>query len=133
MGYLGIIIAAIAQVIIGSLWYGPFFGDTWMKLSGIKKPKVITSEIKRKMIGSYIWMFIGAIVMSYVLKIVILQFPFASVAGVSITALIVWLGFIVPVQAGTVLWEGKPFKLYILNITYYLVTMVVSALILLKI
>lgn len=132
MSYWGILVAAIAQVVIGSLWYGPLFGNTWMKLSGIKKPKVINSQMKKHMMASYIWMFISSIVMAYVLKVVILQFPFASATGVAITAFIVWIGFIAPVQLGMVLWEGKPFKLYAINVLYYLVALIVSALILLK-
>jgi hypothetical protein len=41
-----------------------------------------------------------------------------------------WLGFVAPVQLGSVLWEGRPVKLYAINTSYYLVTLAVMSLIL---
>jgi hypothetical protein len=32
-----------------------------------------------------------------------------------------WLGFVAPVTLGTVLWEGKPWKLWFINVGYYFV------------
>ena len=40
-----------------------------------------------------------------------------------------WLGFIAPVTLGSVLWEMKSWKLWILNNAYYLVVLVVMGLI----
>ena len=34
-----------------------------------------------------------------------------------------WLGFIAPVTVGMVLWEGKPWKLWMIVAGYWLVTM----------
>ncbi|MDO8510396.1 MAG: DUF1761 domain-containing protein [bacterium] len=41
-----------------------------------------------------------------------------------------WLGFIAPVTLGSVLWEGRSWKLWFLNNAYYLVTLVVMGIIL---
>ena len=35
--WLGVIAAAAAPFLIGSLWYGPVFGKTWMRLTGLAK------------------------------------------------------------------------------------------------
>src|SRR5258705_12057280 len=34
MNWIAIIIATVAAMVIGFLWYGPVFGKTWMALTG---------------------------------------------------------------------------------------------------
>ena len=41
-----------------------------------------------------------------------------------------WLGFVAPVTLGSVLWEGKSPKLWVLNNGYYLVSLIVMGVIL---
>lgn len=43
-----------------------------------------------------------------------------------------WLGFIATVTLGGVLWEGKPWKLWIFNNGYQLISLAVMAVILVK-
>ena len=42
----------------------------------------------------------------------------------------IWLGFVATILLGGLLWEGKSVKLYCLNITYYLVSILLMSLIL---
>ena len=37
INWLAVIVAAAAPFVIGSLWYGPVFGQIWMRLTGISK------------------------------------------------------------------------------------------------
>ncbi len=37
MEYLGIVLGAVAYIIIGMIWFGPLFGKVWMKSIKIKK------------------------------------------------------------------------------------------------
>ena len=37
INWLAVIVAAASPFVIGSLWYGPVFGKTWMRLTGISK------------------------------------------------------------------------------------------------
>jgi len=41
-----------------------------------------------------------------------------------------WIGFAAPALLGSVLWEQKPFRLYLINSLYWLVPLVVMAIIL---
>ncbi len=41
-------------------------------------------------------------------------------AGVSV-GFGAWIGFVAPVSLGIVLWDGKPWKLWMINAGYYLV------------
>ena len=50
-----------------------------------------------------------------------------GVAGAWQLAFWIWLGFIATVMLGSVLWQGKPWKLYILNVAYQLVSLFAMA------
>lgn len=134
INFLAIFACGVLSMILGSIWYGPLFGKTWMKLSGIKKPEKMTKEIKNSMIRSYSIMFLGSLVMAYVLQhTLVFAEAYLQVSGVSgalMGAFWNWLGFVVPVSIGTVLWEGKPWKLWFLNIGFVLVQLCVMAIVL---
>lgn len=126
--YLGIILCAIASLIFGSIWYGPLFGNQWMKLMKIAKPKKITPAMKKMMMKSYSIMFIGSIVTATVLSFTIVKIYPLYFAW--FTTALLWLGFMVPMMTGSVIWEGKPWKLFFLNSFYQLINLIISATIL---
>jgi len=41
-----------------------------------------------------------------------------------------WIGFIAPIMFGIVLWERKPVRLYLLNVMFQLISLLVMAVIL---
>ncbi len=115
--------AAIVQMILGGLWYGPFFGKSWSALMGFT-PETMAAA-KKGMARSYVLMFIGALLMAWILAHAIffatayLAF-YGAAAGIAV-GFLNWLGFVAPVTLGSVLWEGKPWRLWLLNAGYYLV------------
>lgn len=131
INYPAVLVAAIASFVIGGLWYGPIFGKQWMAVMNMTKEKM--DEMKQKgMAKSYILMFVGSLVTAYVLSCVMTAgAPYLAVNGVlgATAGLVVgfwmWLGFIAPVSMGSVLWEGRPWKLWFLNAGYYLVSLAV--------
>jgi len=42
-----------------------------------------------------------------------------------------WIGFVAPAMLGQVLWEQKPFSLYLINAGYWLVSFIAMAIVLL--
>ena len=122
-----VLTAAIASMIIGALWYSPLlFGNAWMRLMGFNKKDI--EKAKKKGMGKlYFYNFIGALVMACVLA------WFIGVSGASglsegiIVGFYVWVGFIAAIHIGSVLWEGRPFSLYLINISYWLVNLIVGA------
>lgn len=138
VNFLAVLAAAVAQIILGFLWYGPLFGKTWAALMGWT-PEAMTAmkndpQAKKKMTRSYIIMAIGSLLMSYVLAhAIIFAGSYLNASGVSaglMGGFWNWLGFIVPVTVGTVLWEGKSWKLWFLNASYYLVGLLIMGMIL---
>lgn len=128
INYLAVLVAAIAAMVIGGVWYSPLgFGKPWMRLMGYGDK--VPEGSKRAMMRSYAFMFAGALVMAFVLA----HFAFIWGARETLSAVQLgfwtWLGFVAPVQLGTVLWEGKPWMLFFLNTAYYLVTLIAMAVI----
>ncbi|MBI5457928.1 DUF1761 domain-containing protein [Candidatus Kaiserbacteria bacterium] len=125
-----ILAAGAASVLIGWIWYHPrVFGTTWMRLANIT-PEM--AERGKKMMPLYA--FIGlcaSMLIAYVMNYVGIAFQIYDwVGAVFELALWSWLGFVVPVTLGTVLWEQRPLKLYLINVSYWLVSFVAMALIL---
>ncbi len=123
INYLAVFVAAVISMAIGAAWYSPaLFGVEWMTLSGIKEKDI--EKAKEKGMGkSYLAGFIGALVMSVVLAHFI-DFTRATTFREGLSAgFWIWLGFVAPVILGTVLWEAKPTRLYIINISYWLLSL----------
>lgn len=120
--------AAIAAMIIGLLWYSPMlFGTKWMKLSRVDpKASKDTSAMWSAMLG----MFVGSLIMAYILANVLILMSITTVSLALIAALWLWLGFIVVPFSSAVLFERRPVALFFINIGNYLVTLLAMAAIL---
>ena len=126
INYLAVIVAAVVNMAIGSLWYGPIFGKIWTALAGMTEEHI--NEAKTKGMGkSYALAFLGSFIMSYVLAhALVFASEYFKVYGFSaglMAGFWNWLGFVAPVTLGSVLWEGKPWKLWFLNNGHYLVAL----------
>ena len=121
MSYIGILVSAIASMIIGSLWYGPLFGKQWLKLSNFTKQQIADGK-KRMSAKLYFLGFLASLLTAYVLGGLMGALRTGTIKGALLLGSLVWLGFYVTTLSGSVLWEGKPFKLYLINIVYWLVT-----------
>ncbi|MFZ2555569.1 MAG: DUF1761 domain-containing protein [Minisyncoccia bacterium] len=130
INYIAVIVAAIAQMALGFIWYGPLFGKQWTTLMGWSEAELKAGQEKMQKEGwkTYGLQLIGAVVMAYVLAHVsYLALIYASSpfhAGIS-SAFWMWLGFIAPVMLGSVLWDGKSWKLFFLQSGYYLVGLLI--------
>ena len=127
INYMAVLAAAVASIVLGFVWYGPLFGKTWAQLMGFDKKKMAEAKKKGMPKQTWILMILGTLVTSYVLAHFVDYLDATNLAGALQAGFWLWLGFIVPVQLGMVLWEGKPWKLYILNVAYYLVNLSVMA------
>ena len=121
MNWLAIIIAAIANMIIGFLWYGNFaFGKSWMKLSGRamgegQQPGPL-----------YALTIIGAIVQAIAMSWFAVHTGANSGAAGAILGLLVGLGFIAPAMFADVLFAGRPAHLYAITAGYQVLAAVVQ-------
>jgi hypothetical protein len=130
VNFVAILIAAIANMVLGYIWYGPLFGKAWMKLSQIKMDKMKSSGMGK----SYALMFLGSLVMAWVLAhALVFGNAYLHTSGAQsgiMVGFFNWLGFVAPVMLSSVLWDGKPWKLWLLNSGYYLIGLMLMGVIL---
>lgn len=132
INYWAVLGAAVAMMLVGSLWYGPFFGKKWMKLLGTTHADM-KERSKRTGVSAPVamaLMFVCTLVLSYILANVILLLGAATEGDALLIAFWAWLGLVVPVLASFVLFEQRPVKLFLINIGYYFVAFGAAAFIL---
>lgn len=120
INYLGVLVAAIAAMVIGYVWYGPLFGKTWMKEAGVKDMKG-----NGNMAMTYGVQYVAAAVMAYVLAVIFQMTGTADyMTGFKMTFWL-WLGFVATAAIGAVLFERKSWTYYGVNVAYHLVSLLV--------
>ena len=126
INYWAVLVAAIAGMVTGFLWYGPLFGRMWMGMMNFDKKKM--NEAKKKGMGkTYVLAFVTSLIMSYVLAHFINYVQATTIFDGVVLGFWLWIGFFATTQLGMVLWEGKPVKLYVLNTLHHLVSLAVMA------
>lgn len=133
INYPAAVVAALAGFVLGFLWYGPLFGAQWIALMGFSKKDMEVAK-KKGMVKQMVLALIGSLVMAFVLKhSLVFASEYLGVTGVSAglqAGFWNWLGFIAPVTLGSVLWEGRSWKLWFLNNTYQLANLCLMGVIL---
>jgi len=131
-------VGVLSAMVIGFIWYGPLFGKAWAKEVGVdlsQKPPA------REFIRSMSMMLIGAFLIAYCLahnveawRMVMGQFlASGQMPGMQASQIPMMLalnsagwttiGYIVPIVLNQVAFEKKSWKLFFINVGYYLVTL----------
>ncbi len=133
INYVAVLVSAVFMMVLGYIWYGPLFGKQWIALMGWTR-EAMQEAMKKGMAKNYAIMALGALLMAFVLDhALIFGSAYMNISGYPAgleVGLWNWLGFIAPVTVGSVLWDGKPWKLWFLNAGYYLVGLLVMGVIL---
>jgi hypothetical protein len=130
INWLAILACGIVYMVVGFLWYGPLFAKSWMKLVGLNQRDIEKSMKEGRMPKVYATSFISALVTAYVTNILVVMLNVMNVGSAISLGIMLWLGYVAATQATLVLYENRPTKLYLINIGYYLVTIVLTAIIL---
>ena len=112
-----ILLAGLVAPIVGFVWYHPrVFGSMWIRLVNISPENLETRKRKAPILS--IIAFVSAVLMAFV---------FTVIGATIVSAVFVWVGFVVPVMLWQVLWEGRPVKLFTINASYWLVVLCLMA------
>ncbi|HUI93547.1 MAG TPA: DUF1761 domain-containing protein [Chitinivibrionales bacterium] len=119
INYMAVLVAAFVNYVLGMLWYGVIFGKSWRRMSGIPQMTISLSGIVLGVVGS--------LLMSYVLAYAVIfgnAYRNAGGAGGGLAAgFFYWLGFVAPVKLGMVIYEKRPWPLWLLNSAYWLISL----------
>ncbi len=125
VNYTAVLVAALAQFIIGFLFHGPLFGKTWMKLANIRPTG---KEKFADMVPQMIQNLLVNIAFAYVLAAVYLFATTSPVMGGSgalngmVCAFWIWLGFVFTTTSIEVIWMGRSRKLWLFELVASLVS-----------
>ncbi|MCU1268705.1 MAG: hypothetical protein JWM21_5023 [Acidobacteria bacterium] len=119
--YPAVIVATIVHFILGGLWYSPLlFGNKFIQLINWSPQKLQQVEN-----ASYAKELVIAFVMSLILVYILAHFvqytKATSAMGGIQTAFWLWLGFIVTTHVPMVIFEGRNFGLFLINVAYQFV------------
>ena len=125
VNYIAVLACVVVAMVLGYIWYGPLFGKEWMRLMGINRDSMSGGDKNMGML--YGIQAVGALVMAFVMShALIFAAAYLHESGISAglqTGFWNWAGFVAPVTIGMVLWEGKPWKLWMIIAGYWLLTM----------
>jgi hypothetical protein len=132
INYWAVIVAAVASMAVGFVWYGMLFRKQWMELMGYTVESM--GQMRMSANKAYILQFIASLVMAYVLAhSLIFASAYTGTTGAAAGMTVgfwSWLGFVAPITLGIVLWENKPWKLWVINASHYLVVLMIMGIIL---
>lgn len=108
INFLAIILASIAEFIIGAIWYTPLFGKMWREIHGMDKISKAEQQKMMKSMGPFLALqLLVTLVTTTVLAIFIAYQPTwnpYAMAG------FFWIGFVVPTQVSGVVFGGTQAK-----------------------
>jgi hypothetical protein len=119
---LAVLVAVITHMVTGLVWFMPgLFGRQWAELT--------KQELKpaRQWIAAGV---IGHQLIALVLAVVVLLAGATTMLDGMAVGVLMWLGFIVTLEAGELIWEKIPLRLFAIRIGNHFVAMSVAGAIL---
>lgn len=119
VNWLAVVVAAVINMFVGFLWYGPLFGQTWLRLIG-KSPQDIEQDNSMYAISA-----LAALVSAYVLAVIIRTVGVTGWVNGALTGAFVWIGI---GATGTLVYttfEGPPRSVWSLHAAYQLVVFLI--------
>lgn len=133
VNYLAILLASIASMVLGFLWYSPLlFGNQWMKLRGFtaESLKKAQKEMGPLYGVSFVVSLVTAYVLSHVMTLSGAYFGYPKITIGLNTAFFMWIGFMMPVQLTATIFGSKKWALFGIDTGYQLASVIVMALVL---
>lgn len=130
INYWLVLLGVVISIIIGSVWFSPLmFGKLWMKINGVEhKSKEELKAMQKEMGSAYILQaLLSAMHVLTMFMLIEIFYPFGFSWWYAVV--FIWVGFVIPIQAGDLLWGNTPkglrVKKFLVNATYQLVSMLI--------
>ena len=120
VNWLAVLVAAIVNVVVGSLWYGPLFSGLFLRLIGKREEEIEASPLVFPL-G-----FVMGLVTTYVLAVIIGSAGVTTWWGGAVTGAVVWIAIGALTSANTILYEDRPVGLWLLYSSYQLVVLTIA-------
>lgn len=119
VNYFAVLAAALASYVLATVWYAFLFPGLWKQLTGITE--------MRPSPGKMALVFLACVVMSFVLlHSIVFGNAYVGTSGVHgglMGGFFSWLGFVAPVTLMGVMYEKRPWMLWLLDNGFWLVSL----------
>lgn len=131
INHVAVIVASVVFFIIGGLWFAPpLFGKIWQKLTGLTDEKKV-ENLKKGGMAFFLGMsFVAGLVASYALACIIGAFQITTAMYGALTGFLVGFSFVFTSTGTSYLFEGRPFKLTLIDSGYPIVALTIAGAIL---
>jgi len=133
VSFPAIMVSTLLCFIFSGLWYGPIMGKTWASLMFTKEYKPSDSVFKKALALQAVGTFLKVWVLAYTQLIwrpstwgIVGQDGPDMGYGFR-AAFFPWLGFFMPQQLSKVLWEGRPWKVFYINIAHDFINLFIAS------
>lgn len=132
LNWLAILVAAVASMILGFLWYSPLlFAKAWVREMGYDINDKAKMEEMRKSAGpAYAGSFVASLLSAFTLALILHGLRAEDLHFGIMASFHIWLGFVATVQFTGALFAKQSMKLFAINTLYQLVCYVVMGIIL---
>ena len=121
INYPAVAASAVAYWVLGALWYSPLlFARPFIALKGWT-PEQVAALQAQSHAGEIGAAFISSLVLAYVLAHFVKFTGAETVRTGMLTGFWLFLGFVLTTNLETVIFEGRPLGLYLINNGYHLV------------
>jgi hypothetical protein len=102
INYLAVLVTGIIHMVTNLVWFLPkFFGKAWAELT----------QKEMKPAPQWIWAgVVSHLLVAFTLAILVNLAGATTILGGIMVAALAWLGFVVTLEAGELVWEKIPFK-----------------------
>jgi hypothetical protein len=126
---LAVLVAGLATFFLGALWYMALFGKLWMRLHGYSEEKVKEMQSRRPPIVFFGGMIAADLIIALALAILLTGLGTISILTGVIAGLLVWV-IVAGVGLTAHLAADKHPGLYLIDVSYQLVYLILNGLIL---
>jgi hypothetical protein len=126
INWLALALAVIAKMVLGAVWYSPpLFYKPWLALAGVSE-----AQMKERLPKALVSDLVGTVVMAVVLVHAVRYAGAQGMGQGGAVGFLNWLGFIAVTSFSAVLYEHRPFKLWLINNGFQLIGLVIMGAIL---
>ena len=113
LNYLAVLVAAIANMVIGAVFFMPAVcGSRWMAYVGKTAADI---EKTPHMWASYLGALVGSVVVSYTVARIAAYAGTDSFVDAAVLMLLIWVGLVLVTLSDEALWERRPVGLFVLS------------------
>ena len=123
LNWLAILVAAVASMILGLVWYSPLlFAKPWIREMGYDpNDKAKMDEVRKHAGPAYAGSFVAALIAAFTLALILHGMRAESLHFGLMGSFHIWLGFVATVQFTGALFARQSMKLLAINTGYQLV------------